>query len=151
MSRPYVPDGLPIELKKREGEALKRIWDIRRPMSQAAFAVEVLGLSAGILPQFFSGMRPLRIEIAEKFAAALGCSVADFSARLAQEASQSRSLVRWPFESVTLSDVAALAPHELILAEAALRARIVELRAARTTEQPVPTAPKGALQRRRGG
>jgi hypothetical protein len=125
-------------------------------MAQARFATEVLNLSAGILPQFFTGLRPLRLEIAKKFAEALGCRVSDFSLRLAQEAEDSDALVRWPFANVSYEAFIELEEHERILAEAALRAKIVELRAGKrqsgqdlSAEPVAAPASKGALQRRR--
>ena len=94
--------GIPRATKVSEGRALKALWDARRagpnPLSQADFSVERLELSAGYLPQFFGGIRPLTLRIAKKFADYIGCSVAEFSPRLAKEAEREKSLVEWPFD-----------------------------------------------------
>jgi hypothetical protein len=111
--------------KEAEGKALKNLWDRRHTMSQQHFAVEVLKRSAGYLPQFFRGKRPLTLEFAILFAQHLKCEVAEFSTRLSEEERRLRSHVAWPFPTLSYTLVSHMQPWEIAELEGVMRAWIL--------------------------
>ena len=100
--RPRPGDGVPDAVKREEGQTLHRLWSARKSqkLTQAAFAAQ-LGYSPGYFPQFFSGLRPLTLEIATAFAAELDVDIADFSPRLAKERDDVLRARGWPFKRVS--------------------------------------------------
>lgn len=121
MDHEYTPDTVPDEIKKAEGVKLKQLWDANKPMSQAAFAVDVLGRSAGYLPQFFSGQRPVSLQFARIFAEHLKCGIEEFSPRLAKEAATEKAKVVWPFPEVDYEQVKNLEDWDLIELQGKIR------------------------------
>lgn len=108
MKHEYTPDGVPGKVKQAEGRAVKALWDRRQrqpnPKSQAEFNAE-MSRSSGYLPQFFSGKRPITLDLAHHFAKYIGCEIREFSQRLAIEDAQSQSLVEWPFPDVDYYEI----------------------------------------------
>lgn len=127
------PRSIPAATKKSEGAALKRIWDLRPPMAQAAFATTVLMASAGYLPQLFKGDTPLDLRKARLFAEYLKCRISDFSPRLAEEDERERSLVVWPFPTIPYEDVSRLGAPEIAELEGKMRSFLLRL-----TAEPAP-------------
>jgi hypothetical protein len=71
-----------------EARRLKAIWDSRPHPGQAEFGklYEIGGQSA--VSNFLRGESPLSLKAARGFAVGLGCTLAEFSPRLAKEAAQ---------------------------------------------------------------
>jgi hypothetical protein len=124
------PRSIPKNIKRAEGAELRRIWKLRPPMSQAAFATTVLSASAGYLPQIFSGETPLDLRKARLFAEHLKCRIADFSPRLSAEEEKGRSLVTWPFPNLDYEEVSNLDPPEIAKLEGEMRSYLLKLNVA---------------------
>lgn len=93
---PKAGEGIPGSVKKAEGAALHRLWKRHAKRSQAEF-LATLELSGGYLPQFFSGKRPITLELAHALSAELRVDIADFSTRLAAELELKLQASEWPF------------------------------------------------------
>lgn len=92
--------GVPSEVKRKEGAVLHELWKRRKIRTQAEFAAHC-GFTQPYLNQFFKGLRPLTVDVAERFAAELNVDVSDFSPRLAHEAIQAHIASSWPFVRVS--------------------------------------------------
>ena len=66
-----------------EAAKLLAIWNRCQPKSQQAFGLEFDIGSQGMVWQYLHATSPLNLEAAAKFATGLGCSIAEFSPRLA--------------------------------------------------------------------
>lgn len=121
------PRSIPRNVKEAEGAALKRIWDLRPPMAQAAFATTVLMASAGYLPQLFKGDTPLDLRKARLFAEYLKCRISDFSPRLAEEDERDRALVSWPFQTIKHEEISSLSAPEIAELEGKIRSYLLRL------------------------
>ena len=64
---PKPGDGVPAGTKREEGRLLHNLWKRKAKRSQADF-LATLELSGGYLPQFFRGLRPITLELAEAIA-----------------------------------------------------------------------------------
>lgn len=71
-----------------ESLALKKIFNERATLSQAAFGAEHGIGTQGMVWQYLNAGSPLNLKVATKFAKALGVEVRDFSPRLAAEAEE---------------------------------------------------------------
>lgn len=109
--RPKPGDGVPDDIKQEEGAALKRLWDSRAKRTQAVFLAD-LDLSAGYLPQFFAGTRPIYLDLGIALAAELNIDLEDFSPRLARERDQRIQAAEWPFTGFTRADFKHLTPSQ---------------------------------------
>src|SRR6476469_5842795 len=83
-SHPKPGDGIPDAIKLEEGRRLHLLWKRKAKRSQAAF-LATLELSSGYFPQFFKGLRPITLELAEAIAEELDVEIREFSPRLAGE------------------------------------------------------------------
>lgn len=109
--RPKPGDGVPDHIKQEEGEALKKLWDSRAKRTQAVFLAD-LDLSSGYLPQFFSGTRPIHLDLGVALAAELNVDLADFSPRLAADREKRLQAAEWPFTGFTRADFKHLTPSQ---------------------------------------
>ncbi|WP_099750445.1 S24 family peptidase [Bordetella bronchiseptica] len=82
-STPRKAKVLPVHVD--EAAALKRLYQDRVKISQAAFGAESKIGTQGAVWQFLNAHTPLNADVAVKFAAALGIDVRSFSPRLADE------------------------------------------------------------------
>jgi transcriptional regulator with XRE-family HTH domain len=94
---PDPRDGVPKAVKKAEGEALHRLWKRLKKRTQAEFMAS-LGKSPGYFPQFFSGQRPITMELALAIAHELDVDIVEFSPRLAKESEKALEASEWPFK-----------------------------------------------------
>lgn len=117
--RPRPGEGVPDDVKRQEGKDLHRLWKMRKnqKLTQAEFA-DRLGYSAGYFPQFFSGLRPLTVEIATAFADELDVDVAAFSPRLAQDMEKAVEATGWPFKRFSRLDYKDLSTRQKEAVEA---------------------------------
>lgn len=100
-------EGIPEDVKAREGKALHGLWRQRKKRTQAEFAADH-GFTQGYLPQFFGGHRPLTLDLARKFAVELSIDISDFSPRLAAEELKDLESGVWPFHAFSREDFASL-------------------------------------------
>ncbi|WP_183025655.1 hypothetical protein [Variovorax sp. UMC13] len=70
---------------RAEAAALSAIWDKKKTMSQAAFALKYGIGSQGAVGNFLAGTSALSLKAAKGFATGLQCDISDFSPRLAKE------------------------------------------------------------------
>lgn len=110
-------EGIPAHVKKAEGKALHALWKLRKRRTQAVFAADC-GFTQGYMSQFFSGMRPLTLEIAYRFCEELDIDLSHFSPRLAAEQSKELTSAKWPFQNFTRNDYLLLSPGQRIVVEA---------------------------------
>lgn len=95
---------------KRESKLLAQLWATRSHPSQAEFG-ETYGIgNQSAVGQFLRGDTPLSLKAARGFAEGLGCSIADFSPRLANEA----------------AEIAASVPHASLSPELSALAQAIE-------------------------
>lgn len=103
-----------------EAQALRRLYEARFPkgsreMSQARFGDDYDIGSQGMVWQYMNGHRPLNLQAAVNFARGLGCSVSDFSPRLAES---QRSIAAAADDSVVVPvDIAKVAAALMALPE----------------------------------
>lgn len=100
-------DGIPAEIKKEEGEALRKLWARHKKRTQAEF-MGSMDLSPNYLPQFFSGLRPINMKLAIAIANELDVDIVKFSPRLAKAADKALEASDWPFKRFTRSQYHAL-------------------------------------------
>ncbi|QEL64751.1 hypothetical protein OTERR_12750 [Oryzomicrobium terrae] len=74
------------DVHREEAEKLRELFKNRAGMSQEAFGAKFEIGSQGMVWQYLNARSPLNLEAASKFARGLGCSVGEFSSRLAEEA-----------------------------------------------------------------
>jgi transcriptional regulator with XRE-family HTH domain len=96
-------EGIPKDVKKAEGKALHDLWKKRHKRTQAEFAADC-GFTQGYMQQFFLGLRPLTLDMANQFAEELAVEIHDFSPRLAEELSKELETGVWPFMGFSRSD-----------------------------------------------
>lgn len=71
---------------KEEAQRLRKLWDERSHPGQAEFG-EKYGIgNQSAVGQFLRGETPISLKAARGFAQGLGCTIEEFSPRLAQEA-----------------------------------------------------------------
>lgn len=104
-------EGVPADVKVKEGQALHALWKQRKRRTQAEFAAD-LGFTQGYIPQFFSGIRPLTLELAIRFAAELDVDIVKFSPRLAEAFSKHLQETAWPFQSFSRAEYESLNPAQ---------------------------------------
>jgi hypothetical protein len=119
-------DGVPAEVKEAEGAALHALWKKRKRRTQAEFA-DSCGFSQGYLPQFFAGLRPLTLELAERFAEELAVDVGQFSPRLAEQFHADLAASEWPFRGFTRSDYMKMTPGQRVALEAMVVGHLMDL------------------------
>lgn len=91
---PRHPQQVPAEIRTKEAEALRKVWDREHgSLSQAQFAADNGWIQPQVY-QYLKGLRSLNIIAARAFAKALRCEIAEFSERLATE-DERRA---WPFQ-----------------------------------------------------
>jgi len=112
-------EGIPAHVKKAEGKALHALWARRKRRTQAAFAADC-GYTQGYLGQFFAGLRPLTLDMAQKFAEELDVEIAQFSARLAEEQHAELIASKWPFHAFSREEYLLLTPGQRLAAEGAV-------------------------------
>jgi hypothetical protein len=77
---------------RQEAVRLRALWDSRRHESQAIFG-ERYGIgNQSAVSQFLRGETPLSLNAAKGFARGLGCTISDFSPRLARELTDAAQL-----------------------------------------------------------
>jgi transcriptional regulator with XRE-family HTH domain len=108
---PKPGDGVPEETKREEGKRLHILWGRHKKRSQAAF-LATLDLSGGYMPQFFQGLRPITLELAEAFAEELNVDIREFSPRLAAELDKLMEGSQWPFREFSRADFSGLTPEQ---------------------------------------
>jgi transcriptional regulator with XRE-family HTH domain len=116
-NHPKPGDGVPDEVKKREGQLLHALWKRKKKRSQAAF-LATLELSAGYFPQFFTGERPITLRLAEAIAEELDVDIREFSPRLARELDKLMEGSPWPFRGFTRAEYATLTSDQRHAVEA---------------------------------
>lgn len=110
-NHPKPGDGVPKNVKAEEGRLLHNLWKRKAKRSQAAF-LATLDLSGGYFPQFFKGIRPITLELAEAIAEELDVEIREFSPRLAGEIEKLLEGSQWPFRAFTRADYATLTPDQ---------------------------------------
>jgi transcriptional regulator with XRE-family HTH domain len=113
---PKPGDGVPEGTKQEEGRMLHNLWKRKAKRSQAAF-LATMDLSSGYLPQFFNGMRPITLDLAEAIAEELDVEIREFSPRLAGELDKLMEGSQWPFKGFTRADYAKLTPDQRVAVE----------------------------------
>jgi transcriptional regulator with XRE-family HTH domain len=108
---PKPGDGVPAGTKREEGRLLHNLWKRKAKRSQADF-LATLELSGGYLPQFFRGLRPITLELAEAIAEELDVDIREFSPRLASDLDKLIEGSQWPFRGFTRADYAKLTPEQ---------------------------------------
>lgn len=116
-SHPKPGDGVPESVKREEGRLLHNLWKRKAKRSQAAF-LSTLDLSAGYFPQFFNGIRPITLKLAEAVAEELDVDIREFSPRLAGELEKLMEGSPWPFRAFTRAEYATLTPDQRHAVEA---------------------------------
>lgn len=116
-SHPKPGDGVPEDVKQKEGRALHALWKRKSKRSQAAF-LATLDLSGGYFPQFFRGLRPITLELAEAVAEELDVEIREFSPRLAGELEKLMEGAQWPFRGFSRAEYASLTPEQRHAVEA---------------------------------
>lgn len=116
-NHPRPGDGVPEAVKAEEGRRLHALWKRKAKRSQAAF-LATLDLSSGYFPQFFKGLRPITLELAEAVAEELDVDIREFSPRLAGELEKLMEGSHWPFRAFTRADYATLTPDQRHAVEA---------------------------------
>jgi transcriptional regulator with XRE-family HTH domain len=116
-SHPKPGDGVPEHVKQEEGRRLHALWKRKAKRSQAAF-LATLDLSGGYFPQFFKGLRPITLELAEAVAEELDVDIREFSPRLAGELEKLMEGSQWPFRAFTRAEYATLTPDQRHAVEA---------------------------------
>jgi transcriptional regulator with XRE-family HTH domain len=101
------------------------LWKKRARRTQAAFAADC-GFTQGYLPQFFAGLRPLTLNLANQFADELGVEIAEFSPRLAQAFHDELEATQWPFTGFTRAQYLSLTPGQRIAIEAAVVGHLID-------------------------
>lgn len=81
-----------LDWQKEDAKRLKKLFDERSKLSQAAFGMEYEIGTQGMVSQYLLGRRPLNLHAASKFASGLGVGIAEFSERLAKEAREVASI-----------------------------------------------------------
>lgn len=114
-------EGVPRDVKQKEGRALHALWKTRKRRTQAEFA-DSMGYTQGYLPQFFAGLRPLTLEIAQAFAEELEVDISQFSTRLAEEFSNQLQETAWPFRTFSRDDFVELSSEQRRALEAVVGA-----------------------------
>ena len=80
---------------QQESARLKALWDDGRPHRTQAVFGEAYGLgNQANVGHYLNGRSPLNPKAAVAFAAELGCSVSDFSPRVAEELAQLSGMAR---------------------------------------------------------
>jgi hypothetical protein len=125
--RKDLDDGVLVEIKRKEGEALAALWKSRRKRSQAAFA-EAHGFTQGNFSHYIGGRQPIPLDIGIALAEELGVKLADFSPRLAAEleAEKAREARIWPFKTLRPDSLAGLTRGQLLAVESAMLRQIEE-------------------------
>lgn len=108
---PKPGDGVPDGVKQEEGRLLHNLWKRKAKRSQAEF-LGTLDLSGGYMPQFFRGLRPITLELAEAISEELDVDIREFSPRLAGELEKLMEGSQWPFRGFTRADYARLTPDQ---------------------------------------
>jgi transcriptional regulator with XRE-family HTH domain len=116
-NHPKPGDGVPEAIKKEEGRCLHALWKRKAKRSQAAF-LATLDLSGGYFPQFFKGLRPITLELAEAIAEELDVEIRDFSPRLAGDLEKLMEGSHWPFRAFTRTEYDSLSPEQKSAVEA---------------------------------
>lgn len=89
----------------REAAALRELWDTRRHPSQAEFGeLYDIGNQSSVA-HFLKGLAPLSLKAAAGFAKGLNCTIADFSPRLADQATQYAALSGFDNDDLDLTRV----------------------------------------------
>lgn len=109
-------EGIPADVKKAEGRALHNLWKLRKRRTQAAFAAD-LEVTQGYLPQFFSGHRPLTLDLAQRFCEELDIELHQFSPRLAKAFDAELAASQWPFHGFSRQDYLLLSPGQRVTVE----------------------------------
>ena len=92
------------EEHKAEAQALRAIWERAKPSSQKEFGIEFGIGGQGAVSNFLAGTSALSLKAAAGFAQGLGCSIEDFSPRLAATAAQiADSMAESPMTARSLS------------------------------------------------
>lgn len=85
---------VPAAVREREARALKALFEQRVTETRKDFAKKWGLSSAAMVYQHLEGLRPLSLVAAAKFAAGIGCTLRDFSPRLAGELDNVLDLLR---------------------------------------------------------
>lgn len=109
-------EGIPADLKKAEGKALHNLWKSRKRRTQAEFADE-LDFTQGYLQQFFLGLRPLTLDVAQRFCEELDIELHQFSPRLAKAFDAELAASQWPFHGFSRQDYLLLSQGQRIAVE----------------------------------
>lgn len=161
---------IPKAIREAEATALRQLYErITPPPNQAAFAKKHgLGTSSMVY-QYTTDRRPLNLDIATKFARALGVPIEAFSPRLAALAMSARDASHahmapaaaaaappvareqppsaWPFSSELLDAVADLSPTARRRLENSVRVQL-DMPTLQATQAPASAArPKRPLRR----
>lgn len=123
-SRPKPGEGVPQDVRSREGKTLGALWKAHAQLTkrtQEQFAEE-MGFSQGNFSHYVGGRRPIPLDIGMALAKEMGCTIADFSPRLAAELARKESerLAPWPFQSVAPERISSLSPGLRLQVEGAL-------------------------------
>ena len=125
-------EAIPRDIVANEAKTLMALWNAARtagavgPQDQVGETYEIGSQSA--VGQFLRGDKPLSLKAACGFAAALRCTLADFSPRLAAEAQTAAQFVQpkgWPFRTIRMDEIPAPGDPRLAQLEAVMRAVLV--------------------------
>lgn len=119
-------EGVPPEVKQREGQALHLLWKKRATRTQQSFAEEH-NATQGYLGFFFRGDRPLTADWAQWFAKELGVEVREFSPRLAAEIVRQQVQQEWPFKTISRDRFYSLSEGQRIALEGQILGEIVDI------------------------
>jgi hypothetical protein len=96
---------------REESRLLKAIWDERSQLTQAEFGHQYGIGSQAAVGFFLNGRSAISLKAARGFATGLGCSISEFSKRLAAEVESANAVngtamtrasdANWPFTTVT--------------------------------------------------
>jgi transcriptional regulator with XRE-family HTH domain len=118
-------EGIPAQTKETEGRALHALWKKRHRRTQAEFAA-ACGFTQGYLQQFFGGLRPLTLDLAERFAEELDVEIAEFSPRLAQEFHDQLAGTEWPFRNFTRAEYQTLTHGQRLAVESMVLGNLID-------------------------
>lgn len=120
-------DGVPADVKKKEGQALAALWKSRSKRSQFKFAEEH-GFSQGNFSHYVGGRQPIPLRIGIALAEELGVKLAEISPRLDQEleAEKAREARIWPFKNLRPSSLSGLTPGQLMAVESSMLQKLEE-------------------------
>lgn len=140
LKRPKPGEGVPLEVKRKEGRALGALWKAHAKLTgrtQEKFSEEQ-GYSQGNFSHYVGGRRPIPLDVGVALAEEMRCDLEDFSPRLADElaALEDQRLAPWPFNSLHPDRVAKLSPGKKMQLEGILLEELGRIEGGSAEEKP---------------